>query len=243
MAAAETVQFYLYPVFQAPNVSNTTQTLVTFFAFYGPVALMPRFAWSANRQAKANALGVWRTVFIHSVILLTVSSLHLVVVTLGLAFMHSPDGWYPHFPRFVGEVWLTEFPRWAFVYALLAFVLHHWQGAAGPKPAADIEIRENGRIHFVRWDTIEYVEATGNYICLHTAERTFTLRETLVGFERRDRHAEFIRVHRGALVRKNHIRSMRIVGAAAYRIALMNGTEIPVSRRRVASIRGVLSGQ
>jgi len=241
MASAETVQFYLYPVFQAPNVSNTIQTLITFTAFYGPVALIPRLAWFANRYARVNALGEWHTLVLQGAILMAASSLHLIIVTLALAFMHSPAGWYPHFPRFVGEIWLTEFPRWALVYSLVAFVLYRLQTPAGSKTAADIELRENGCIHFVQWNTVRWVEATGNYVCLHTHERTITARGSLVGFERRDRQSEFIKVHRGAVVRKALIQSIEIVGTATYRLVLMDGTKIPVSRRRVASIRKILS--
>jgi len=240
MALGETAQFILYPVFQAPNVSNATQMLVTVLVFYGPVALIPRLAWAINRHAKAHALGTGRIIAIHGVILLTVGSAHMVIVTLGLSLMHAPEGWGPHLPRFVGEVWLTEFPRWALVYGLVVTVLYRFQKPVISTQIKGIEIRENGRVHFVQMDAILWAEATGNYIRIHTGGRSFTHRESLAKFEQCVGQADFTKVHRGVLVRTALVRSIRVMGAGRYRVVLSNGDEVPLSRRRVAALREAL---
>jgi LytTr DNA-binding domain len=239
MAGFEIVQFQLFPVFQAPNVSPGAQAFVTLIVFYGPVVLIPRLSWAVNSWLKANGAPFWRLCFDHAGAALALSSLHMILVTLGLAIMHSPPGWLPHFPRFVGEVWLAEFPRWILVYGLVATVL--WYLQTGRGSSRDLEIRENGQIHFVPMTDIIWAEATGNYICLHTADRRYTHRESLAQFAARDAGVAFLRVHRSALVRATEIRAIRSQGSGRYSLVLKSGEEIKLSRRRLPSVRKALT--
>jgi len=243
IATAECVQVALYPVMRAPNVSFAVQAVVIMIVFYGPMTIIPRLAWNVNRRG-ATADGWVSVARAHGITALIAGTAHLVLVTFGLAVMHSAPGWGMHFPRFVGEVWLGKFALWALVYALTAVLLAFVQ-ARTPRPTARLEVRRNGSLHIVALQDVIWVEAMGNYVQIHTERGSgrgaFTLRETLARFQERDADGLFVRTHRRALVRADAVRSLRSDGASGYWVELADGAEAPLSRRRMADVRRRLS--
>lgn len=77
---------------------------------------------------------------------------------------------------------------------------------------------------------IDYAEAAGNYVRLHTADRHPLLRETLRAIEQRLDRKEFTRTHRSFLVRMSRIRRLVAQPGGDYRAILDDGREVPVSR-------------
>ena len=69
-----------------------------------------------------------------------------------------------------------------------------------------IAIRQNGRVVFVLLDQIDWIEAADNYACLHCANETHILRETMSDLERRLDPSKFVRLHRSAIVNIDRIR-------------------------------------
>lgn len=88
---------------------------------------------------------------------------------------------------------------------------------------------------------IDWIEAEDYYVGIHTAGKRFRLRESLATLEARLDPARFLRVHRGALVQLDRVREWR-AGASRGEatLVLRDGTELPVSRRRVAQVKAVL---
>jgi len=61
-------------------------------------------------------------------------------------------------------------------------------------------VKDNKRIFFVPVSNVLWIEATGNYACIHTASDSHLLRETLAHLEEKLAPHNFIRVRKSAIV-------------------------------------------
>ncbi|MFM5918302.1 MAG: LytR/AlgR family response regulator transcription factor, partial [Novosphingobium sp.] len=69
-----------------------------------------------------------------------------------------------------------------------------------------INIKDRGQIFRVDVDSIERIEAAGDYMCIYTADNSLILRETMKDLERRLDPRVFQRVHRSWIVNLNQVR-------------------------------------
>jgi two-component system LytT family response regulator len=79
---------------------------------------------------------------------------------------------------------------------------------------------------------IDWIEAEDYCAAVHARGRRHVIRESLTSLERRLDPARFVRVHRSAIVRLDHVRELRADGPGGALIILRDGTHLPVSRRR-----------
>ena len=68
------------------------------------------------------------------------------------------------------------------------------------------------------------------------------MRESLASLEGRLDPAQFVRVHRSALVRLDRVRELRATDGGESVAILIDGTEVPVSRRRRERLAALLRG-
>ncbi|WP_296597648.1 LytTR family DNA-binding domain-containing protein [Phenylobacterium sp.] len=87
---------------------------------------------------------------------------------------------------------------------------------------------------------IDWVEAERDYVRIHSRGRSFLVRKAIRKLQAELDPADFLRVHRGALVRRDRIvRLARRPGGPAA-LVLQSGAEIPVARRQAAQVRKVV---
>lgn len=79
-------------------------------------------------------------------------------------------------------------------------------------------------------DTIEWIEAEGDYVRLHASAGGGLLRATLTGLETKLDPAVFARVHRSAICRRSAIVAMLRKPSGAIAVRLDTGAEVPVGR-------------
>lgn len=116
--------------------------------------------------------------------------------------------------------------------------------AAQASPYLDtISVRSIGRIDQVCTAHILWLESAGNYVQLHTASRSLLHRVPLGRLERHLNPADFLRVHRGAIVRRAQIASLAVAGDSSYRLALHCGAQVTVSERYVHLVREAMQGR
>ncbi|MEZ4585525.1 MAG: LytTR family DNA-binding domain-containing protein [Gemmatimonadales bacterium] len=108
--------------------------------------------------------------------------------------------------------------------------------AAGAPAPARLLVRERGRVAFVDPAEIRWVEARGDYVRLHLADRTHLLRETIGALERRLPPEGFVRVHRSALVRARAVAGLEQRSSRDWSVVLEDGTRIKLSRRHRAEL-------
>jgi len=114
--------------------------------------------------------------------------------------------------------------------------------AEGPAYLAQISVRSVGRIDQVRVADILWCEAQGNYVALHTATGSPLHRVALSRLEEHLDSAQFLRVHRGAIVRREQAAGLSVVGDGSYLLRLRCGAEVPVSERYAGAVRELLRG-
>jgi two-component system LytT family response regulator len=103
-----------------------------------------------------------------------------------------------------------------------------------------LNVRSVGRIEQVRVGDILWLAAAGNYVELHLAARTVLHRITLNRLEALLDPAVFLRVHRGAIVRRDQVASLATTGDGTYRLTLRCGAEAAVSERYLAALKGAM---
>ena len=104
------------------------------------------------------------------------------------------------------------------------------QAKPQPKYLERLLVRSGGRILFIRVEEIDWIEAEGNYLCLHLGKRTHLLRETMSGIEERLDPDDFMRIHRSTIVNINRIRALESVFQGEYLVILEDGTKLNSSR-------------
>ncbi len=87
---------------------------------------------------------------------------------------------------------------------------------------------------------IEAVVAQGNYVEVCTASGRYLQREPLHAFAER-LGADFLRVHRSALVRVDAVREVRSLGSSRYALRLRSGIEVESGRSHAEAVRGLLA--
>jgi two-component system LytT family response regulator len=99
-----------------------------------------------------------------------------------------------------------------------------------PKYAERLVIKAAGRVYFIKTDDIDWIEACGNYVTLHTGAETHLLRETLSHLEGRLDPSRFLRIHRSKLVNLDRIKELTPLFNGDYTVILHNGAELTLSR-------------
>ena len=93
-----------------------------------------------------------------------------------------------------------------------------------------INIKDRGQIFRVEVDTIEHIEAAGDYMCIYTGDNSLILRETMKDLERRLDPRTFQRVHRSTIVNLNQVRQVKPHTNGECFLVLESGAEVKVSR-------------
>jgi two-component system, LytTR family, response regulator len=104
---------------------------------------------------------------------------------------------------------------------------------AGPAPGSFermINIRDRGQIFRVEIDSIEKIEAAGDYMCIHSGGQTLILRETMKDMERRLDPRKFQRIHRSTIVNLDQVREVRPHTNGECFLVLASGAQVKVSR-------------
>ena len=93
-----------------------------------------------------------------------------------------------------------------------------------------INVKDRGQIFRVDVDTIEHIEAAGDYMCIYTGDNSLILRETMKDLERRLDPRVFQRVHRSTIVNLDQVRQVKPHTNGECFLVLDSGAQIKVSR-------------
>jgi two-component system LytT family response regulator len=93
-----------------------------------------------------------------------------------------------------------------------------------------LSVKTGSRIVRIDIDHIVWIDAAGDYVCIHTADEAHILRETLSELERRLDPRRFARVHRSTIVNLVNVKAMRPHFNGEYFLVLNSGHEVKLSR-------------
>ena len=91
-------------------------------------------------------------------------------------------------------------------------------------------VKSSGRVFFVRTEEIDWVEASGNYVKIHTKSDAHLLRESMKNMEAKLDPKTFVRIHRSAIVNIDHIKELEPWFHGEYIVIMRDGTRLTASR-------------
>jgi two-component system, LytTR family, response regulator len=91
-------------------------------------------------------------------------------------------------------------------------------------------IKSSGRVFFVRTEEIDWVEASGNYVKVHTKSEAHLLRESMKNMEAKLDPKTFVRIHRSAIVNIDRIKELEPWFHGEYIVIMRDGTRLTASR-------------
>ena len=101
-------------------------------------------------------------------------------------------------------------------------------------------VKTGGRVFFLNTDEIDWIEAEGNYVSIHTGAKGYLLRETISSLETQLDPREFVRIHRSAIVRLDRIKELQPWSHGEYHVILHDGTQLTLSRSYREKLQGAL---
>jgi two-component system, LytTR family, response regulator len=105
-----------------------------------------------------------------------------------------------------------------------------------------LPIRQGRETHRVPVASIEWVDAAGDYMCIHAGGQTHILRGTMKELEQLLDPKLFQRVHRSTIVNLRLVRSLRAHMNGEYFLTLEGGHELKLSRTYRDKVEYFLSG-
>ncbi len=103
-------------------------------------------------------------------------------------------------------------------------------------------VRSSGSVHFVKVDTVDWIEASRNYVKIHCGPDVHTMRETMARMEARLDPERFLRIHRSTVVNIDRIRKIEPGIGTESMVVLESGERLMVSRAyRRGKVKELLS--
>jgi len=103
-----------------------------------------------------------------------------------------------------------------------------------------ILVRRGGKILVVRVEEIDCIEAAGDYVRLRVGGQEYLLREKLGVLEKKLEQDKFVRIHRSFIANIDRIKEMEPVFHGDYRVVLIDGKKLGLSRTYVSKLFNAL---
>lgn len=121
------------------------------------------------------------------------------------------------------------------------------QGAEDPIESAEdvihadrLAIRDGRDIQLINMDDIDWIDAAGDYMCVHIAGKTHIMRSTMKELVERLPEEIFVRVHRSTIVNLRRVTSVSTLSKGEFRLYLGPDVSLKVSRNYRKSIASLL---
>ena len=93
-----------------------------------------------------------------------------------------------------------------------------------------VVVKSRGSMTIVKAPDIDWIEAMGDYACLHSGGRAYLLRERLHILEEEFAVDRIIRIHRSTLVNLDRVTRLDARPFGDYTVTLEDGTRLAMSR-------------
>lgn len=113
--------------------------------------------------------------------------------------------------------------------------------ATTAKAAERLVVNDGDRLSFVDVRTVDWIEASGNYVRVHTGARNYLLRTTMNRIADRVGPAAFVRIRRSALVNVQAIVSVERYAKGMFVLRLRSGARLISSRYHQIEIRKLIN--
>ncbi|MBT8472298.1 MAG: LytTR family transcriptional regulator DNA-binding domain-containing protein, partial [Marinicaulis sp.] len=93
-----------------------------------------------------------------------------------------------------------------------------------------LSFKDGSKVVVLGADEIEWIDAAGDYMCIHAGGKTHIIRETMKALQHRLDPERFQRVHRSAIVNVGKVKELHPHSNGEYFLILDNGQELKLSR-------------
>ncbi|MCO1334601.1 LytTR family DNA-binding domain-containing protein [Microbulbifer sp. OS29] len=104
------------------------------------------------------------------------------------------------------------------------------ESAAAHTASQRLAIKDRGSITMVTQQDIEWIDAAGDYMCVHAKGETHVMRSTIKDLQKQLCPNLFKRIHRSTLVNLNFIVHIKVLTKGEYFLTLSSGAKLKVSR-------------
>lgn len=109
-------------------------------------------------------------------------------------------------------------------------LLEQAQASQTAAPLDCLIVKQAGRALFIRVEEIDWLEAAGVYVQVHTADKTWLHRISLSELEAKLDPRQFLRIHRSTIVNRQRVKELQPHSHGDYLVVLHDGTELKLSR-------------
>ncbi|HSE41513.1 MAG TPA: LytTR family DNA-binding domain-containing protein [Acidobacteriota bacterium] len=103
--------------------------------------------------------------------------------------------------------------------------------AVEKKDLGRIAIRTGKKVFFLKSDEIDWIEAEGNSVRLHTGTQSHVIRASISSLESELDPEKFVRIHRSTIVNVDRVRWLEPSTHGNYRVVLHDGTQLILRRK------------
>ena len=104
-----------------------------------------------------------------------------------------------------------------------------------------IAVKDRQQIHVIPVNDIDYLEADGDYVKLHTGKKAYLKEKTMKYFEENLPAQQFIRIHRSYIVNVNEVAKIELYEKESYRVHLKNGEALKASSSGYKALKAAVS--
>ncbi len=108
------------------------------------------------------------------------------------------------------------------------------------KPASNsidrFSVKQGGKLHFIHFDRIHYIEASGNYINIFSDGKKYTLRESLQEWLQKAGKDNLLRIHRSFVINTNFIKELSSNSDGQYSVILDSGDTVKIGKQYKAEL-------
>jgi two-component system LytT family response regulator len=104
-------------------------------------------------------------------------------------------------------------------------------------------VKDRQRVHFLKVDEIDWVEAADQYVEIHAGSKTYLLREGLSDLACRLDVRQFARIHRSIVVNLDRVKDFEAGSFGDGSLVLLDGTRLRMSRTHRENVQRQMAGR
>lgn len=124
--------------------------------------------------------------------------------------------------------------------ALTHRLLNILQGSGSGLQSRRLLVKSGGRVVFLAYDEIEWIEAAANYVRVYAGKVSYLLRSSIGSIAEKLPDDQFVRIHRSTVVNARIIKELQPCNSGEFIVVLRNGKELSCSRGYRSGLRRLI---
>lgn len=104
-------------------------------------------------------------------------------------------------------------------------------------------LRSGGRVLFIEPHTVDWIEASDNYVVFHAGAESHVVRMTMKNLENTLDPEVFVRIHRSLIVNIERVRELRPLPHGDYTVVLKDAQQLTLTRSYRDRVQKLLHAQ